>query len=65
MNKEIEARNKPKETAAETGNVDDFNEYKRKRNDVSMKMKTAEKEYHENKLSDENTSTKTVLQAAY
>ena len=30
-----------------------------------MKMKTAEKDYHANKLSDENTTTKSIWKAAY
>ena len=62
----MEERNRMKENAAETGSLEDFNEYKEKRNEVSTKLKTAEKEYYENKFSsEEETSTKSTWRTAY
>ena len=42
IKKGMEERDNLKEMAAKTGNIDDFNAYKKKRNEVTMLMKTAE-----------------------
>ena len=65
VKKAMDERNDLNEHAANTGNLEDFNEYKRKRNEVTMMLKTAEKDYFENKFSDENTSSKSIWKTAY
>ena len=39
-------RDLQKEKCAITGNMDDYENYKNKRNEVTMNMKTAEKNYY-------------------
>ena len=39
-----------KEEAAQTGNIDTFEKYKEKRNDVSSRLKQAESEHHKSKF---------------
>ena len=65
VKKAMDERNDLKENAAQSGSLDDFNEYKKKRNEVTMMLKTAEKDYFENKFNDENTSTKSIWKTAY
>ena len=42
IKKEMDDRDMMKEQAAETGLIDDYNLYKKKRNEVTMLLKTAE-----------------------
>ena len=64
LRKHMDERDSLKETAAATGSIDDYDCYKNKRNEVSMLMKTAEKDYHNKKFDEDNTS-KTVWKTAY
>ena len=64
LRKHMDERDFLKETAADTGSIDDYDCYKNKRNEVSMLMKTAEKDYHNKKFDEDNTS-KTVWKTAY
>ena len=52
----MKERDKLKESAARTGNKDDFNKYKLRRNEVTMMQKTAQVEYYKKKIEDEGSS---------
>ena len=58
-------RDQLKESAAETGSMADYEEYKKKRNKVSSLLKSAKNNYYEGKFNDDNISTKTVWKTAY
>lgn len=62
---EMEERNKLKEEAALTGNLEVFEEYKKKRNEVSTKLKVAEAEYYKEKFEDEDMSAADMWKTAY
>ena len=64
IKKGMEERNKLKEIAAQTGDIDDFNSYKKKRNEVTMLLKTAEKVYSDKKI-DEESSSQSVWKTAF
>ena len=61
----MEERDRMKEVAAESGTINDFNLYKEKRNEVGMKLKTAERDYYNNKFSDENITSSSIWKTAY
>ena len=61
----MQERDNLKETAAKTGDNEDYNKYKDKRNEVGMNLKTAEKEYFDKKFSDENNSSGNLWKTAY
>ena len=65
LEKMMAERNHLKENAAITGRLDDYNEYKKKRNEVSSILKNSEKEHYGNKFENENVPTKTVWKTAY
>ena len=64
IKKEMDDSDMMKEQAAETGLIDDYNLYKKKRNKVTILLKTAEKVYHDKKFGEESFS-KTVWRTAY
>ena len=64
IKQEMDERNSLKELAAESGLLDDFNRYKKKRNEVTMLLKSAEKDYHDKKFREESSS-KSVWSTAY
>ena len=65
LNKLMADRDKLKETAADTGSLTDYQEYKKKRNEVSTLLKNAEGHHYGEKFNDENVTTKTVWKTAY
>ena len=65
LEKLMAERNRLKENAAITGRLDDYNEYKKKRNEVSSLLKNSEKEHYGNKFENANVETKTVWKTAY
>ena len=65
LEKMMAERNTLKEEAAISGHLEDFNKYKKKRNEVSSLLKNAEKEHYGNKFNDENLTTKTTWKIAY
>ena len=60
----MEERNKLKEKAALSGDSDDYDAYKRKRNLVTKLLKTAEKDYHSEKFNEDELS-KTIWRTAF
>ena len=50
---------------ANTGRLEDFEQYKNKRNEASTLLKTCKKDYYTNKFNDENCSSKSVWKTAY
>ena len=64
IRKYMEERNKLKEKAALSGDSDDYDAYKRKRNFVSKLLKTAERDYYSNKFN-EDGSSKTIWRTAF
>ena len=58
-------RDKSKEVAAKSGNVEDHDIYKNKRNKVSTLLKQAEKNHYNDKFNDDNLSTKNLWKTAY
>ena len=58
-------RDRWKETAAESGSLEDFEHYKKMRNEVSTLLKKAEGNHYGDKFNDENANVKTVWKTAY
>ena len=56
IRKNMEERNKLKEKASTTGDISDYEEYKKKRNYVSKLLKTAQEDYVIKRVSDDNCS---------
>ena len=64
IRKAMQDRNKLKEEAAISGRIDDFEAYKKKRNQVTKALKTAEKDYYDAKLN-EGDASKTMWRTAF
>ena len=58
-------RDTAKSEAAKTGSVEEYEEYKRLRNIVSTKQKSAEGEYYKSKYSDPEASTGDLWRNTY
>ena len=65
LNTLMSERDKMKEKAANTGRLDDYEEYKRRRNEVSTLMKSSESNYFKEKFNEENITSKNVWKTAY
>ena len=61
----MKARDDLKVIAATTGETEDFEKYKHKRNEVSTKLKTAKSDYFHSKFSQENQSSGDVWKTAF
>ena len=62
---EMEHRNTLKEEAAITGNKETFDEYKRKKNEISTKLKAAEAKYYNEKFDEEDLTAAEMWRSAY
>ena len=58
-------RDKWKEVAAKSGDIEDFDKYKEFRNKVTSDLRNAKKGYYESKFADENASVGDVWKNAY
>ena len=65
IKREMLERDNLKEKAAETGNSDDYNNYKTQRNLVTYKMRSAEKDYHSEKFNDDQATSSQMWKNAY
>ena len=61
----MKQRNIMKKSAAETGNTEVFEDYKKIRNEVSTKLKTAKSDYYRSKFQDESINSKDLWGKAY
>ena len=69
ISKELKAvmkcRDDLKQKAARTGDVNDFNEYKKKRNEVTTKLRTAKSDYFRSKFAQDDQSSGEVWKTAF
>ena len=65
IHKAMEERNELKKEAAKTGDNDTFNKYKKKRNDVSRLLKSAESKHYTEKFSNHEVDSKETWKASF
>ena len=58
-------RNALKTKAVITGNIEDYENYKKARNTVASKIRHAERVYYDEKFADAETSSKDIWRNAY
>ena len=65
IKKEMAERDNLKEKAANSGNPDDYENYKAKRNLVTYKIRSAEKDYYSEKFNDDQATSSQMWKNAY